>query len=72
MNEILDCRGLECPQPVIKLALKAPSIKVGTTLIVYADCSTFKNDVGKWCTQNDKVLINTVQKDGYLEATIQF
>jgi len=71
MAEIIDCRGLECPQPVIKVALKAGSLPEGTSLEVYADCKSFPNDIKRWCDNNEKVLISIVEKDGYNIATIQ-
>ena len=71
MAETLDCRGLECPQPVIKVALMANSLPEGTTLEIQADCSTFPDDIKKWCESNEKTLISLVEKDGINVATVQ-
>ena len=32
MNEMLDCRGLKCPQPVLKVAIKAHTVPAGSIL----------------------------------------
>ena len=72
MDEILDCKGLKCPKPVLKVAIKANSIAPGNKLIVYADCSSFPNDVKKWCEDSGKVLISCVEQGGTHTAIIQF
>ena len=72
MAEVLDCRGMKCPQPVLKTAIKAKSMAPGSVLEVYANCPTFPDDVTKWCSQTGKVLVSIVEKDDYKIATIQF
>lgn len=72
MAEVLDCRGLKCPQPVLKLAIKSRSIAPGSTLEVHADCPSFPGDVKKWCDDSGKVLISCVDQGGYQVATVQF
>ena len=72
MAQILDCRGLKCPQPVLKVAIKANSIPPGTTLEVYADCHTFPSDIQKWCMDTGRVLISCVNQGTYHVATVQF
>jgi tRNA 2-thiouridine synthesizing protein A len=71
-NEILDCRGLKCPQPVLKIAIKASTITAGTTLEVHADCSSFAAEVQKWCQDSGKVLVSIVNRGDFEAATIQF
>lgn len=72
MAEILNCRGMKCPQPVLKVAVKAASMKPGTSLEVTADCTSFPSDIQKWCNDTGKVLINMVDNAGVYTATIQF
>ena len=73
MSEVLDCRGLKCPQPVLKIAIKARSLATGSTLEVQADCESFQHDVEKWCRDNGKVLVSVVERAGGIRvATIQF
>jgi TusA-related sulfurtransferase len=63
---------MKCPQPVLKVAIKAPSLPAGATLEVQADCPTFANDIKKWCTDSGKVLVSCVDHGAYKVATIQF
>jgi tRNA 2-thiouridine synthesizing protein A len=70
--EILDCKGLRCPQPVLKIAIRATAIAAGTTLEVHADCPSFPKEVEKWCSDSSKVLVSVVNRGGFNVATIQF
>ena len=71
MTETLDCKGLKCPQPVLKIALKARTLAAGTTLEVHADCPTFGDDVRKWCADSGKVLVSVINRGAFEVATIQ-
>jgi tRNA 2-thiouridine synthesizing protein A len=42
---VLDTFGLKCPQPVLKIAVKAPDMNVGEILEVWGDCPTFEKDI---------------------------
>ncbi len=71
MAEVLDCRGLKCPQPVLKVAIKANTLPGGTTLEVQADCSSFPSDIEKWCQDSGHVLVSCVDHGSYRVATVQ-
>ena len=71
MAEVLDCKGLKCPQPVLKTAIKANSLPAGTTLEVLADCPSFPDDIKKWCNDTGKVLVSLVEQGDHRVATIQ-
>ncbi len=45
----LDCRGLRCPLPIIRLANNIGDIPVGGTLAVVADDPAARPDVQAWC-----------------------
>ena len=69
----LDCCGMRCPQPVLKLAAKAPEMKPGDVLEVTADCLTFEKDVRAWCTRMNKTLLAVTDAGGAKKkAQIQF
>ena len=72
MAMVMDLKGLKCPQPVLKIAIKASSIPAGTSVEVLADCSTFPEDIKKWCQDSGRVLISCVDHGGVYTATIQF
>jgi tRNA 2-thiouridine synthesizing protein A len=72
MAEVLNFVGMKCPQPVLKLAIKANTLAAGTTVEVHADCPSFPKDVEKWCSDAGKVLISIVDQGTKKVATIQF
>ncbi len=71
MAEVLDCKGMKCPQPVLKAAIKANTLPAGTVLEVHADCPSFPDDITKWCGDTGKVLVSIVDQDSYKVATVQ-
>jgi len=69
-TEVLDTLGLKCPQPVLKLAVKAPDIKSGDVLEILGDCPTFEKDVRIWCERLDKVFLS-IKDEGRKKKRIQ-
>ena len=47
--EELDCRGLRCPLPVIRLSKGIEDVAVGGCLAVVADDPAARSDVPAWC-----------------------
>jgi tRNA 2-thiouridine synthesizing protein A len=47
--EELDCRGMRCPLPVIRLANHLPDVPVGATIAVLADDPAARPDIPAWC-----------------------
>ena len=71
--EILDTLGLKCPQPVLKLAVRAPDMESGSILEVLGDCPTFEKDVRTWCERLGKVFLSVKDEDqGKKRIRIQF
>ena len=68
--EVLDTLGMKCPQPVLKIAVKAPDMRHGDILEVLGDCPTFERDVRIWCNRLEKVVLS-VKDDGGDKKTIQ-
>ena len=45
----VDCRGLRCPVPVIRLARLLPEVEVGAVVAVTADDPAARPDIAAWC-----------------------
>ena len=71
MAEVLNCRGMKCPQPILKAAIKANSLPPGSVFEILADCPSFSNDITKWCSDTGKVLVSIVDQADCKVATIQ-
>jgi tRNA 2-thiouridine synthesizing protein A len=56
-NTDLDCLGLLCPLPVIKLAKLLPTIDIGDTITVLADDPAAATDIPAWCRLRNQELV---------------
>ena len=63
-TEVLDTVGQKCPQPVLKIAVKAPDMNPGDILEVLGDCPTFEKDVRTWCERLGKVFLSIRDEGG--------
>ena len=68
----INALGLRCPQPILKIAAKVPEVKPGDLLEVTADCTTFEEDVRKWCERMKKTLLSVTVSGATKVAKIQF
>lgn len=68
----LDTLGLKCPQPVLKIAVKAKELQPGDILDVMADCHSFPKDIQAWCEKMGKNLLFCSTEEGKHKAQIQF
>ncbi|MFI5692922.1 sulfurtransferase TusA family protein [Kribbella sp. NPDC051586] len=59
MSIELDCRGLLCPLPVIKLAKTLPTVAVGETVTVLADDPAAAVDIPAWCRMRSQELVES-------------
>ncbi|MFL6288737.1 MAG: sulfurtransferase TusA family protein [Actinomycetes bacterium] len=69
MNVDLDCRGLLCPLPVIKLAKTLPTVDIGDTVTVLADDPAAATDIPAWCRMRSQDLVEAHQ-DRYVVRRI--
>jgi tRNA 2-thiouridine synthesizing protein A len=58
VNVDLDCRGLLCPLPVIKLAKALPTVAIGDTVTVLADDPAAATDIPAWCRMRSQDLLS--------------
>ena len=69
----LQTLGLKCPQPVLKVAVKAKDLQPGDILEVLADCESFPKDIEAWCKRTTKTLLVCADEGGgKFKAQIQF
>ncbi len=67
---VLDTLGVKCPQPVLKIAVKAPGMKPGDVLEILGDCPTFERDIRAWCRRLGKVMLS-IKEEGETAKRIQ-
>jgi tRNA 2-thiouridine synthesizing protein A len=51
-DEVIDCRGLRCPLPVLKTEKRLGQMKAGTTVTVLATDPIARIDIPLFCTQH--------------------
>ena len=60
---VLDTLGVKCPLPILKIAVKAPSMNTGDIMEVIGDCPTFERDIRAWCKRLAKAIISVKEED---------
>ena len=46
--EYLDCRGLRCPMPIVRISKAVKKMTIGQTLVVEASDPAFPSDIRAW------------------------
>lgn len=62
--KILDCSGLQCPGPIMKVNQNLETMEEGQILQVSATDMGFARDVEAWCRRTGNTLLKTERKDG--------
>ena len=60
---LMDCCGMRCPQPVLRLAAETAEAPAGTIVEIVGDCPTFEKDVRVFCERRKKTLL-AIRSDG--------
>ncbi len=63
-DKTLDCKGLSCPMPIMKLAMTMKKMKKGQVLELIGTDPGSKKDVPGWCKKTKNEFIEMVEKDG--------
>lgn len=69
---ILNTVGLKCPQPVLKVAVKATTMSTGDIMEVRGDCPTFEKDLRVWCERLGRPMLAVQDEEGSKRIQIQF
>ena len=67
----LDCCGLQCPGPIMKLKTAMEGMAVGNEMTVYASDPGFITDAPAWCRRNGHELLDIRQAGMRIEARIR-
>ncbi len=62
-NETLDCLGMMCPAPIVKLSKKIKKMESGQVLELLADDEGALEDIPAWCRKTGNELVETVDAD---------
>lgn len=70
-DQTLDCCGLSCPMPIIKLAKGIKKIDAGQVLELLATDPGSKTDVPVWCKKMGHELMESVEEKGVYKFYIR-
>lgn len=70
-NVDLDCKGLNCPMPIVKISRAMKELQPGVTLTVMASDPSFKADVEAWVRKMNQKLTSFSDVDGIQTAVIE-
>ena len=59
---VVDCLGLYCPMPLLRLAAAIKEVGVGDRVDVVADDPAAKVDVPVWCRTTDQEYLGAVER----------
>ena len=63
-DQTLDCKGLSCPMPILKLAKEIKSMESGKILELLGTDPGSKTDVPKWCDKTGNELLGQEEDGG--------
>ncbi len=70
-NQTVDCKGLSCPMPILKLAKGMKTLEVGQVLELLATDPGSKPDVPAWCEKTGNELIEAMEEEGVYKYYIR-
>ncbi|MBT6994443.1 MAG: sulfurtransferase TusA family protein [Candidatus Cloacimonetes bacterium] len=64
VDQKLDCKGLSCPMPIIKLAKTIKKMDSDQVLEMIGTDPGSKEDVPAWCEKTGNTVLETKEEDG--------
>lgn len=70
-NVDLDCIGLNCPMPIVKISRAMKELQAGCTLTVTASDLSFKADIEAWVSKMNQRFVSFSDIEGIQIAVIE-
>lgn len=71
VDQTLDCKGLSCPMPIIKLSKTMKKLKTGELLEMLGTDPGSKTDVPAWCEKTGNEFIELQEENGAFKFYIK-
>lgn len=65
-DSVIDCKGLNCPMPVLKVKKAVDSLQIGQILRVEATDPGTKADIPAWAKRTGNEMISMTEEGGTL------
>lgn len=70
-DEVLDCRGLSCPMPILKLVKHIKGMETGKVLELLGTDPGSEEDVPAWCEKAGHTFLGMEEEDGVYKFYIR-
>ncbi|RKZ30092.1 sulfurtransferase TusA family protein [bacterium] len=70
-DETLDCKGLSCPMPILKLAKAIKAMESGKVLELLGTDPGSKTDIPKWCEKTGNEFLGMEEEEGVAKYYIK-
>ena len=70
-DKILDCKGLSCPEPVLRTKMAINELEAGQILEMSATDSGSGNDIAAWAKRTGNELLESSEAAGVYTFTIK-
>jgi len=71
MQALLDCRGLSCPLPLVRMSRAMKTLAEGDVLVVTADDPAFLADVSAWVEKVGHVIVAFDEAEGAQRVVVR-
>jgi TusA-related sulfurtransferase len=71
MHTKIDCSGLKCPLPIVKIAKTIKELNDNDSIEITATDPAFSSDVEAWCNKTGNTLTNIVVNNNVVTAVIK-
>lgn len=71
VDKTLDCKGLSCPMPILKLAKEIKGMESGQVLELLGTDPGSKSDVPSWCKKTGNELVGQEEDGGVYKFYIR-
>ena len=68
---VLNCRGMQCPGPIMELFKQMKAAQSGDTATISVTDMGFKSDIDAWCRKTKNELVSLVEDAGVITAVIR-
>jgi len=70
-DETVDCKGLSCPMPILKLAKTIKAMESGKVLELLGTDPGSKSDIPKWCEKTGNEFLGMEEDNGFSKFYIR-
>lgn len=63
-DQVLDCKGLSCPMPIVRTKKAMDQMESGKVLEVHTTDPGSKNDISSWTQSTGNELLESIEENG--------